>query len=426
MDNFYSLTYYDKLTKLFNKEKMHLEFSNLVKDNYYKNIAFILIDIDNFGYINNTLGYEVGDMLLKKVADCLIKRYLPLHKIARLNSDEFLLVYLDFFDKKTLENEVKAILKDISKISLFDERKIKISASVGIAIYNFHGIKFYDLLRNADTALYNSKQSGKNCYRWYAKDMQINVYKDMNLINEIEIAIRENQFEMYYQPIVDIKTEKMKGVEALVRWKKGDKIFSSPKEFIPVAESSGQMKALEKLIINNVFSQLQKWNETELKKIFISVNLSAKGLIKLDLVESLKCFLRHYNVDASQVEFEFTETALMDDLQNSIDTLKELKALGFKIALDDFGTGYSSLNYLKNLPIDKLKLDKTFVDSIEKSDKDMMIVKSIIDLGHNMGLEVVAEGVERDVQVSVLKVMRCNYIQGYYYAKPMPAEQLEI
>lgn len=420
----YKLTYYDRLTNLLNKEKIYLEFEKLLKGSHTQNIAFILIDIDNFGYINNTLGYDIGDMLLKKVAYNLEKRYCPIHNIARINSDEFLLIYNNFYSLSAIENEVEKILKEIRCIDLLEGRNIRISASVGIAIYGYHGRRFYDLLGCADTALHYSKKSGKNCYKWYTSDMQIKVYRDIDLINELEAAIINDDLEMYYQPIVETNTGEIKGFEALVRWKHDKKGLIPPSEFIPIAEHSGQMKSLEKLILKKIFSNVETWMYDCGEKIFISINLSAKGLIRWNLLSYLNLLLDEHKVNPNRIEFEFTETALIENIEESLVILEKVKSLGFKISLDDFGTGYSSLNYLKHLPIDKLKLDKTFVDTIENSDKDMMIVKSIIDLGHNMALQIVAEGVEREVQVDVLKIMNCDYIQGYYYGMPQPEEHM--
>lgn len=421
----HNLAYYDNLTELANKEKIKNEFNNLIKEKFEDgNMAFLYIDIDDLSYINNTLGYSAGDELIKKVALFLVEKYGEKHYIARMNADEFLVMYVNYENLEVLEAELQELFLEIKNEKFLGGNEINVSISMGISIYNLHSKDFYDLLRYSDTALYCSKKGGKDQYKIYEPEMGEYVYTTIDLINQIRIGLQKQEFQMHYQPIVNAKTGLLVGMEALVRWIHPRRGFVPPTEFISIAEGSGQIMALERWIIEDVFSQISRWIEIGEMPIFISINLSAKGLIEKDLIPYLKDLIKRYNSKPDKIEFEVTETALLNNLEHSLSVLYQLKELGFKVSLDDFGTGYSSLNYLKSLPIDKVKLDRSFVENIDKNNKDQLLVKSIIELSHGMELEVVGEGVETISQNELLGTFGCDYIQGYYHGRPQSVNNI--
>lgn len=424
-EQLYKATYYDSLTKLPNKNKIKKNFNKILisKQNKTK-IAFIYIDIDNFNYINNTLGYKIGNELIKEVASSLKKHYGDSHYIARLNSDKFLVLFINYENIPTLKKEVKNLVEIFRNLPFSKEQKTYVSISVGVSLYKEHGDEFYDLLKYSDTALYFAKLSGKDRYVFYENKMIEDVYNPMYLTNQIRQAFEKNEFQMHYQPIIDVNTGLMVGAEALIRWNHSSKGFISPQDFIPIAETSGQIVKIEYWVIEEVCKQIKKWIKLNFKLPFISVNLSAKGLIEKDLVSYLTIMLEKYNISSIDIELEVTETALIHNMKHSLIVLNQLKEKGFNISLDDFGVGYSSLNYLKILPIDKVKLDKSLIDSIDKNKKDDTLLKHIIELAHAMDLKVVAEGVETSEQSNLLKSMNCDYIQGYYYGKPQNSNML--
>jgi len=423
----YDLAYYDPLTNLSNKEKLYLDFNELVKSQSSDSktgMAFLFLDIDNFGYINNLLGYNEGNNILKRLSVFISNRYHN-HLISRVSADEFIIIYLIEDDSAQIERELEQLLQELRTKNFIDHYDISLSVSIGVSIYREHGEEFYDLLKNADTALYYAKKSGKNRYEIYQEHMELEVFNCIDLVNQIRVGMKKEQFKMYYQPIVTTKTGVLVSLESLIRWEHKFNDYISPNTFIPIAEESDIMKSLEKWIIGEVFKQIKTWVNKGNMPFFVSINLSSKGLIESNLVEFLIEMLEKYQISADKVEFEVTETSLIENINHSLVILNELRKIGFRIALDDFGNGYSSLNYLKKLPLNKVKLDKSFLDEMENSEKDQLLVKSIIELSHNLDLKVVAEGIESLKQIDLLENMDCDYIQGYYYGKPMPVNEIE-
>lgn len=425
-NDLYNLAYYDKLTGLSNKENIKTTFNDIVSnEGENKNMAFIYLDIDDLSYINNTVGYSNGDELIKNVSTFFVDRFKDSGHVARMNADEFLLLYIDYNDIEDLETEILNLLSDIKNVKFLNGHDITISISAGVSLYRVHGHGFFELLKCSDTALYFAKKNGKDQCRLYDSSMGKSVYNTVDLINQIRVGIEKSEFQMYYQPIMDAKKGFFVGLEALVRWVHSKRGMISPAEFIPVAESSGQIKGLEKWIIHEVFKQVKIWEDYMDFPIFVSINLSARGIIEKNLTDYLKELLEVYGIKPKHIEFEVTETAVLHNIEHSMRVLSDLKRMGFKISLDDFGTGYSSLNYLKNLPIDKVKLDRSFVENIDKNNKDQLLVQSIIELSHRMELEVVGEGVETFSQNELLWELGCDYIQGYYHGKPQQASLID-
>lgn len=415
------LKYFDELTSLPIKEKLKATFNKKIKNGEFDNrIAAIYVDIDYFSYVNNKLGYKNGDKLIKKFAKFLSVKFNIKKLIARANEDEFIIIH-SFDTINNLKKELNTLLEDIRHKKFLKNYDISITASIGVAIYDPKLHDFDELIKNANTALYSSKKTNKNNFEIFNKEMKYKVYDHIEIINQLNTSIKNENFEMYYQPIIDLKNNNIAGLEALIRWNHPAKGRISPAEFIPIAENSGQIKELEKWIIKTIFENINKWCNLN---IFISINLSAKGLIEKGLIKYLNKLVKKYKIDTKIVEFEITETALVNNLVESEKVIKKLKNIGFSVSLDDFGTGYSSINYLKNLPIDKVKFDKILIEDIEKTEKNKILVKSIIDLAHNLDLKVVAEGVEKKEENNLLKSIDCDYIQGYYHYKPMAIDKI--
>lgn len=418
------VTYYDSLTKLYNKDKIHIKFKNLQKNNFLGyNIAFFFVDIDNFAYINSLLGYNEGNNIIKRFSDFLKFRY-ENHLIARLSADEFLIIYKFAGSKAGLESELDSFVREIRDRSFSKVCEINLTISIGVSIYEEHGSNFYDLIKNADTALFCAKANGKDRYEIYKNQMELNVFDNVDLINQIKVGLKKDEFEMYYQPIISTDTETLAGLEALIRWKHTKNGFIPPDRFIPIAEEYGMMLQIERWVIESVFYQVEKWVDMGDIPIFVSINLSSKGLLENNLVEFLTELLTKYRIEPEKIQFEVTETSMISNLGASVHILDELRETGFKLALDDFVVGYSSLNYLKNLPINKVKLDKSLIDNIVKDNKEKLLIKALIDMSHYIDLEVVAEGIEMQEQAELLSSLNCDYIQGYYYGRPSPKEQI--
>ncbi len=423
----YNVAYFDSLTKLSNKEKLFKDFNNLIRSqsiNTKTDLAFFFMDIDNFGYVNSILGYNEGNKIIKKFSEFLTERY-PDHLVSRVSADEFIIIYKYTGDLLELRDEVEKLSQEIRVSNFIEYHDIRVSVSIGVSIYKKHGVKFYDLLKNADVALYCAKKKGKDRFEFYQEHMELKVFNYVELVNQIKTGMKKKEFAMYYQPIVEGNTGLLSGFEALIRWKHSDKGFISPETFIPIAEETGIMLMMEKWIIEEVFKQVKIWSAKREMPFWVSINLSSRGLIESDLLKFLDEMLIKYEVCSNNIELEMTETSMLKDIERSCRILEKLGDRGFKISLDDFGTGYSSLNYLKSLPITKVKLDKCFIDVIEKNEKDQFLVKSIIDLSHSFDLKVIAEGVEDSEQANLLKHMHCDYLQGYYFGKPTSAKAIE-
>lgn len=422
----FTLAYYDSLTGLSNKAKLTLDFNNLILDNYHTNkkLGVLYLDIDDFKYVNNTLGHNVGDKLLIKFSNFLKKKVYPNSLIARISSDEFVIILNDIEQEGQITTIVNDLLKSIRRIWTIDDHEIFISASIGGALYPNNGKELDTLLRNADEAMFYSKQNGKNQYCLYSNVVEENITKYMNMVTDIRYAISKDEFKLYYQPIVDLQTENIIGVEALIRWYRPSVGFISPNDFIPIAERSGLIVDIEKWVLETSFKQKKEW---ELKgyELKMSVNISPKCLKGDTFISDIERHIERYNINKQEIQLEITETAAMNNIEEVINIINRLRTLDIKIALDDFGTGYSSLTYLRKLPVDVLKMDKAFIDNIKDNNKNNFIVQSVINLAHNLNMQLVAEGIEVKKQVEYLKNSKCDLGQGYYFSRPLPSEDID-
>lgn len=418
----------DELTNLPNRASINNKTSlEILKANQKgKKLAVLYMDLDNFKAINDTLGHSAGNILLKEIGNRLKGVIIDTKNLARLGGDEFAFL----FPYKDALEEVSAfadkIINIVNQPVIIAEKELYITASIGIAIYKEHGNNFEDLTKNADTAMYYAKELGRNRYCFFTKELNERVVEKSELANSLRYAIKNNEFKVFYQPQINIRTGEVDGVEALVRWFHPKKGMISPFKFIPVAEDTGLIIPIGNIVLYEACRQNKQWQDLGYEPFRVAVNLSAKQFEQEYLVETIENILEETSLEPKWLELEITESTVMKDFDFSIKMLNRLREMGIHVSLDDFGTGYSSLNYLKRLPIDTLKIDKCFVDNIKLDLKDEIIAKAVIELAHNMGLEVVAEGVEHVDQLDFLKEQDCDKVQGFLFSKPEPAEEIEM
>lgn len=387
-------------------------------------MAVFLLDLDRFKIINDTLGHAKGDKLLVQVAERLSGYLQDKGKLFRMGGDEFTIAV----SKVSSRDEVKKIAEDIIEVIrkpfIIQNFEFHVSTSIGIAMYPSDGTDINSLFLHADNAMYRSKERGKNGYNFYRSDMSEDSVQKLTLETELEVAIKNNHLVLHYQPQIDLHTNQMVGVEALLRWNHPKIGLIPPGDFIPIAEEMGLMVNLGEWVLFHGCRQMKKWHDLGLTSLKLSINLSPQEFLKERLVDKVKQVLRETGLAPSSLELEITESMTMD-VDRATAVLEELYDLGIQIAIDDFGTGFSSLNYLKNFRIHRLKIDRSFIQDMINGEKDVKIVGTIISMAHGLNLSVIAEGVETKEQLDLLTNLKCDEIQGYYFSKPLHAIDLE-
>ncbi|MFT9496823.1 ABC transporter substrate binding protein [Anaerosolibacter sp.] len=418
------LAYHDTLTNLPNRASLHHKLREIVKESKEKKTksAVIFIDIDNFKIINDAFGHTFGDILLMRLGERLLEKVGQNVHIGRLGGDEFLILYENLSSREQVDCFIKDIIKCLEKEFVIDQKSFHITASIGIAIHPDDGISPDDLLKNADTAMYRAKQDGKNCYRFFERSMNEHLEEKLLLQNGMRYGLERNEFVLYYQPEIEPHSGNIYGFEALIRWFSPDHGWISPLQFIGILEETGLIAEVGKWVIQEACKFAKEINTDIKQEIIVSVNVSPIQLIHNDFVDTVKHIIKASGVLPRLIGLEITETALMESFSQNIEKLHELKELGVHIILDDFGTGYSSLNYLRELPISILKIDKSFVDDLV-NEEGSPLTESIVALAHSIGLRVVAEGVETEAQLETLKRYKCDLIQGYLISRPVPKEE---
>lgn len=417
------MAYYDSLTGLPNKALIEEEIKKYIKDD--TPFSMVYLDIDNFKQINDTLGHSIGDEFLKYFANKLYNLVSPHNIAGRFGGDEFAILYKDINNKDDIEKELNILISRLGKSWEYDNHEFFVSFSFGLAFYPQDGEDYNKIFRNADIAMNKAKAEGKGRYIFYSEEFLINNIDSIKLANLLQYAIYNNELMLYFQPQYNLYTEEITGFEALARWLQPEKGFIPPTKFITLAEETGQIYDIEKLIISSALNQKLKFEKAGRFDLNISINLSSKALSsELNFQRVIEVF-NDYNIDYSHIIIEITETSIISDIKIAVERLKKIKSFGIKIALDDFGTGFSSLTYLKDLPIDIVKLDRGFVNSIETNNKDALIIKSILYLALDLNLEVVAEGIETKEQLEYLRKYKCKSGQGYLMSKPMPIEEID-
>ncbi len=388
-------------------------------------IAVLFIDLDNFKEINDSLGHHVGDQILIEVSKRMHSKMRLSDTLSRFGGDEFAIILNQIDDNDNIANIIVNGMKSFKEPFIIEEHTLHVSMSVGISIYPYDSADANELLKHADAAMYKAKHSGKNRYSFYNEDMTKEASKKVYIETELHKAFKNDELLVYYQPQVDAIEDKIIGMEALVRWEHPDMGFIYPDEFIPLAENMGLIVELDKIVIKKAIEQFQLWYKMGLNPGKLSLNLSIKHLEEEGFIKYIKSLVSDKSF-FTKLEFEITETQVMRNPTQSINILKDIHDLGISVAIDDFGTGYSSLAYLKRLPINKLKIDKSFIDNIPNNPEDSAIAKTIIDLCRSLSLDVIAEGVEKEEQKEFLLNNKCHKIQGYLYSKPISSQDMEI
>jgi len=407
----------DTLTGLPNRSYFQANQSRLVKNKVPH--ALLVFDLDNFKKINDSMGHQIGDILLCKVAERILSVGRKQDTVYRLGGDEFSIIVENTNDIHTITTIAKEILRTIAIPLKLKNQEVVLYSSIGIVLYPEDGNSPHELLKNADTAMYHAKNAGGNKYQFFSDSMNKQAVKRLQIENLIRLGLKDDYFSVFYQPKIEIATGKIAGMEALVRFETPTKGIVSPGVFIPVSEETGQIIDIGEVVLRKACHTTKKWVDSGLFDGRIAVNLSAVQFTQPNLVSLIAEILKESQLPAKYLELEITEGTVMDSPQKAIETMLQIRAMGIHLSLDDFGTGYSSLAYLKKFPLNTLKIDKAFVDDIEHSEQGRNMVATIVTIAHNLDLQVVAEGVETNQQLSFLSGLRCEQLQGYLYSKPL-------
>ncbi len=390
-------------------------------------LGIIDLDIDNFRVINDSYGHSYGDETLCEISKRLTRIALERDAyLARVGGDGFTVILKDFNERAELEAQVVQILNYMREPYHIGEKEFVLTSSAGIVIAPADGTSGQTITKKVDMAKFFAKTNGKDTYIFYNESLNRTVAEKLELQTEVRRAIEEKEFEVYFQPQIDLATEETIGFEALVRWNHPERGVILPSEFISAAEECGLIVPLGEFVLRESCQKLKKWQDEGCARQVLAVNLSARQFRDKDFMDNVMKIIKETGVDPRQLEFEITETMALDDLDYAVATLQQLKERGVSIALDDFGTGYSSLNYLKRLPVNQLKIDKSFMDKVLEDRSDQKIVETIIALAQALNLVVIAEGVENSEQADFLKSVSCNKAQGYLYSKPLREKDMRV
>ena len=420
------LANYDALTDLPNRTFLNNRINYLIKEAQRRreNITIMLLDLDHFKDINDTLGHNIGDSLLIDFSKRLKHTLRGVDTIARLGGDEFILLlpHTQEYGADIVAQKIKNITKIPFKI---EKHELRVTTSIGIAIFPKDGTDFKTLYKNVDSAMYRAKQDGRDNYRYFTNDLQLNSARNLQISNAMAKAVKRGRFRVVYQPQISLKNGEVIGAEALIRWDHHELGSIPPSEFIPIAENNGLILPIGEWVLKTVIHQIKQWHGEGIKPVTIAVNISAVQFRHIKLPEIITSMLKEANLNPKYIELELTESVAMHNPKMAIETMNNLHKAGIQMSIDDFGTGYSSLSYLKRFKISKLKIDQSFVKDINTDEEDKAIVRTIINMSKSLGFKTIAEGVETLEQLSYLKDQGCDEIQGYYYSKPLPAEEFK-
>lgn len=420
------MAYYDTLTGLPNRLLFNDRLGQSISEAQRQNnmLAIMFLDLDRFKTINDTLGHNIGDLLIQAVAQRLKGCMRKADTVTRLGGDEFLILFADLFHVQDAAVLAHKIISAFSKSFILDGRELHVTASVGISMYPADGKDVATLIKNADTSMYCAKEQGKNNYRFYSPAMNEKGLEHLTLQNNLHDALKQEELFLQYQPQFDLKTGRIVGVEALMRWQHPDFGLIAPAEFIPLAEENGVIIPIGEWLIYTACKQVKSWQEAGFSPGRVAVNLSMRQFQQVTLTEVITRILRETGLDPGILELELTESTVMQNPDMTIATLRELRIAGIHLSIDDFGTGYSSLNYLKHLPINRLKIAQNFASGITKDSNDEAISKAIITLAHSLNLRVVAEGVETIEQLEFFRLHNCDEVQGFLLSKPLSVNDM--
>jgi diguanylate cyclase (GGDEF)-like protein len=423
-ERLFHLVHHDTLTNLPNRLLLLDRLSRMIlkakRNRSY--VAVLFLDLDRFKKINETLGHDIGDQLLQAVAERLQNCVRKSDTVARLGGDEFAVLLDDLHDVKFVVMIGRKILQVISKPIMIQDYELYITGSIGISLFPDDSEDVDDLLRCADTALYRAKDAGKNNYQYYTTDMNARAFEFLLLESGLRKALDNNEFVLYYQPLFNLKTSRLIGMEALLRWQHPEKGMIAPGDFIPLAEETGLIEPIGEWVLRTACTQNKQWQDEGYSQVKVLVNMSARQFCKKNITELIGDILLETGLSPDYLGIEITESVIMQNVKSTITKLKQMRKMGISLSLDDFGTGYSSLSYLKLFPVDNLKIDRSFVFNITSDPTDAAIAASVILLAHSMNIEVVAEGVETEEQLEVLRRQGCDHVQGFLFSQPLAAE----
>ncbi|MGZ5037512.1 MAG: putative bifunctional diguanylate cyclase/phosphodiesterase [Usitatibacter sp.] len=421
------LVLHDTLTKLPNRvlleDRVHQAVEECRRD--ARRCAVLFVDLDRFKTLNDSLGHFAGDTVLRTVAERLRAAVRHEDTVSRLGGDEFVVLLRHVVRAEDAGEVAQKIIEAVSRPIILDSQELRVGSSVGISVFPDHGDVSQRLIANADAAMYHVKKSGRASFAYFTPEMSTFFPKRLELENELRAALENNQLMLHYQPKVDMRSGLVVGMEALVRWQHPRKGMIQPSEFIPLAEETGLIVALGNWVLQEACLQARAWQERGIRDLAMAVNISGVQFRRRDLVKNVARALEWSGLEARYLELEITESVVMENAPEAIVMLEELHAMGVGLSIDDFGTGYSSLNYLKRFPIDKLKIDQSFIRDISADTDDAAIVQAIIAMAHGLRLRVVAEGVESEGQLEFLRALDNDEYQGFLFSKPLPAREVE-
>lgn len=416
---------HDSLTGLPNRNLLHdrIERACARTQRYGDFAAVAFLDLDNFKIVNDSLGHSTGDQLLRAVALRLESSLRAMDTVARLGGDEFVLVLSDHKSAQSVSGELQRIVDSFAQPFTVGEQDVFVTASIGVALYPQDARDSESLMKSAELAMYRAKESGRNGYQLFTAELQTRVTERMALEGMLRRALERGELSLHYQPQVDLRSNRVFGCEALIRWNQADLGMIGPAKFIPLAEDTGLIVAIGEWVLRTACLQARSWLDAGLPAVTVAVNISARQFRERNLLQAVTRILAETGLDPSQLELEVTESVIMHDAHNVIAELQAFADMGIKLSVDDFGTGYSSLSYLKRFPVDRLKIDQSFVRDVTSDADDAGIAQAVITLGHTLNLRVIAEGVETQEQLAFLRRHQCDEMQGYLFGKPMPADE---
>ncbi len=420
--------HHDALTQLPNRILFNDRLEQAIEKAKRNNtiVALFFIDLDHFKEINDSLGHEIGDNVLKVVSDKLKDVIRKEDTLSRLGGDEFTVIMEGLAQGQDASLLAKKILEVFINPITLDDNKLYISSSIGISLYPDDGTSTQDLLKYADSAMYKAKAEGRNNFQFYSAEMTELAFERVVMETSLRVALENEEFVVYYQPQINGQTGEVIGMEALVRWQHPTMGIVSPAKFIPLAESTGLIVELDRFVMKTAMTQVAKWYEKGLNPGILAMNLAVKQLQKKDFVETFETLIKTTGCKSEWIELEVTESQIMTNPEDAIKILNKISGIGVELAVDDFGTGYSSLAYLKKLPIDKLKIDRSFIRNLPNAEDDIAIARAVIALAKSLNLKIIAEGVETKEQKDFIVENGCENIQGYYYSRPIPANEFEV
>ncbi len=425
-EKIHQLAYYDIVTGLPNRgmflEQLHQTLAQAQRDRDKVNLIFL--DLDNFKDVNDTQGHDVGDKLLRSVAERLSGCMRDSDVLARLGGDEFVVVCPAVLSQENIATVIQRIQAIFTTPFDIEGRQIYTSASIGISVYPDDSLDASTLFRCADTAMYQAKNEGRSQFRFFSAELNQKIMQRVALENSLRQGLEKKEFFLHYQPLWDLKTSQMAGVEVLLRWQSSEFGLMQPAMFISLLEDAGLINKVGEWVLRSACLQMREWVSTEHCNLKMAVNISGKQMKHPNFIEMITTIINETGVNPKNLELEFTESVLMENVEKTIETFLTLKKMGIQLSIDDFGTGYSSLNYLKHFPVDRIKIDKSFVADVSVNESDSAIIEAIISMAQSLSLRVVAEGVENSDQLHSLTRLGCDEVQGFYLAMPMHAGEL--